>query len=861
MTRLTTHHRSTGQHVSTPTHNLRRTGPRTALIPAAVLAFTLGSGSFAWSQERDFSAERFLLASDRNGILGVNTGTVIGHLNWDLGLWMGLANDPLSIYQRTEDGDFMHEEPLLNRRVGGSVVGVLGLTDHFQLGVHVPLVINQAYQDTSQEYAPDAGYGLGDIRLVPKLQLLRSDRHGVDVAIMPILSLPTGRSGSYVGESSVTFAPELAVSRWLGAFRLAGNIGYLGRTGNQTTGLMVEDDLFFRFGAGYRFGGANRPVAERPLELDATVSLASRASDFLGKFNTNHAELILGGSYQVTPKWKLVAGTGAGLRAGHGTPDWRVLASARYTHTRKPRAPVQTCATAPPADDLDCDDVPNTTLAEPPGPEQDYCPDTPGTRRYHGCPEPSVAIAPCASIELTPGIAFVADGSDSGVHIAYPSRVPLEALAAELQARGQRDNARVIIDMVGPDQELAAKRGELIKSFLIEHGAKAVNLTVASTQVADASDYQTAFSMVCPEVAFGACTDDGWAPISLSPAIAFDEGSDDLAELSALPLDRLARDLLEENSTRRVTVEVAGPDVQLAELRARTVLEYLRDKGVKEVFLADVGKDASSNAASTAPYAVVFKQHCQQPKLLEPLCQKLDLKRKIQFDVNSDIIKLASLGVLKRDALWILQDFPDLEITVEGHTSSEGKRKHNLDLSLRRARSVVNYLASQGVDAGRLKAVGYGPDQPLVDREITEADRQKNRRIEFRVTYAKDCPCEQLKVDRIQFHFNSAKIKKESYPVLRDVSRSLNARPEVNLRIEGHTSSEGSTRSNLKLSRKRARAIMSFLRIEGIAKKRLRSKGMGESQLLVDPDDTEDKREQNRRVEFHITKGQRCEAK
>lgn len=855
------------------------THTRAAIAAGLMVAIVLGAGNAAWAQDeaiqRDFSAERFLLASDSDGMLGVNTGVTLGHLNWELGFWMGLADDPLSLYQSDYGEDFMRvDQPFLSRRVGGSIVGAIGFKDRYQLGLQVPLIVNQSYQFSEDIYAPESTSGLGDIRVVPKVQLLFSDRHGVDVALIPAFTLPTGASDSYAGESGLTFAPEVAISRWLGAARAAGNIGYRVRRSNTTTGLMVDDDVFLRAAVGYRPGWSDKPVNERPLELDASVSLASRVTDFLGKFNTNHAEVIVGGSYQVSPSLNVQAGAGVGIGPGHGTPDWRLLASLRYQRQRPiPPPPPVPCEEAPPVDDPDCDGIPSAPVAPPAGsppvvaepgtpppvfpiPESvwevtyDYCPDTPGTKPYHGCPEPTVSIAECSGIEVSPSIVFEAVGDD----IARPSKVPLEALALALKNRDPHARARVNIEVTGAESSLADKRGALIKEFLVGKGAATENLAVISHQVQGASGYQVAFSIVCPQVAVGECSlAKGSAPISVAPAIGFEAGTDVLQAKALIPLEHLAGELLSKYPDDRISIEVIGPDAKLAEQRAHKLLTYLRDKGVEEVHLADLSMaNATSINSGTDDYSVVFTRHCQQPSLPRSKCQKFNLDRKIQFDVNSDEIKPTSLGVLKRDVAWILQDFPDVTITVEGHTSSEGRRDYNLDLSLRRAQSVVNYLAAQGIAASRLDAVGYGPDHPLVE-EKTAADREKNRRIEFRVTYAKDCPCDKIKVDKIQFHFNSPRIKLESYPKLQDVARTLKARPDVHLRIEGHTSSEGRAKANQRLSRKRAAAVRKFLLDQGIKRKRLTSRGLGESQLLIDPDDTEEEREVNRRVEFIIT--------
>lgn len=68
-------------------------------------------------------------------------------------------------------------------------------------------------------------------------------------------------------------------------------------------------------------------------------------------------------------------------------------------------------------------------------------------------------------------------------------------------------------------------------------------------------------------------------------------------------------------------------------------------------------------------------------------------------------------------------------IEIVGHTDSTGSHAYNMSLSQRRAQSVANYLAAQGVDQTRLSTRGMGPDQPLASNASAEG-RAQNRRVE-----------------------------------------------------------------------------------------------------------------------------------
>ncbi len=111
---------------------------------------------------------------------------------------------------------------------------------------------------------------------------------------------------------------------------------------------------------------------------------------------------------------------------------------------------------------------------------------------------------------------------------------------------------------------------------------------------------------------------------------------------------------------------------------------------------------------------------------------QIELTDRVLFGVNSDEIDPDSEPLLD-DVVEVLEDNPHLtHIRIEGHTDAAGARDHNLDLSQRRAESVMDYLVDSGIDADRLSAEGLGPDEPIATNETDEGRRQ-NRRVEFHI--------------------------------------------------------------------------------------------------------------------------------
>jgi len=103
----------------------------------------------------------------------------------------------------------------------------------------------------------------------------------------------------------------------------------------------------------------------------------------------------------------------------------------------------------------------------------------------------------------------------------------------------------------------------------------------------------------------------------------------------------------------------------------------------------------------------------------------------IVFRTASAEIDPGSFALLDR-LTDVANECPAAAIQIEGHTDSRGNSEYNQTLSQQRAQSVVDYLATNGIDSSRLTAIGFGEEIPIADNE-NEEGRQLNRRIEFKV--------------------------------------------------------------------------------------------------------------------------------
>jgi outer membrane protein OmpA-like peptidoglycan-associated protein len=103
----------------------------------------------------------------------------------------------------------------------------------------------------------------------------------------------------------------------------------------------------------------------------------------------------------------------------------------------------------------------------------------------------------------------------------------------------------------------------------------------------------------------------------------------------------------------------------------------------------------------------------------------------ILFEFDMATIRPESEPTLVQIAKLLKSD-PSLKLEVSGHTDNVGSAQHNLVLSDKRAKAVVNALiTSYGIAADRLQSKGYGDARPVAPND-TEANRAKNRRVELR---------------------------------------------------------------------------------------------------------------------------------
>jgi OmpA-OmpF porin, OOP family len=186
-----------------------------------------------------------------------------------------------------------------------------------------------------------------------------------------------------------------------------------------------------------------------------------------------------------------------------------------------------------------------------------------------------------------------------------------------------------------------------------------------------------------------------------------------------------------------------------------------------------------------------------------------------------------------------------------GH--GEGRLLAGIDIPLGRVERHVEYLPGKTeirevvreVAPPRIDSDGDGVDD--------EHDMCPNTPHGLKVD-AQGCVVENqvISLQGVTFEFAKARLTPNAETVLDLVSRAFTGQPSLKVEIAGHTDSIGSAEANMKLSQMRAESVRSYLVLKGARPDQLVARGYGKSELLINPENGDQDRERNRRVELRV---------
>jgi OmpA-OmpF porin, OOP family len=273
-----------------------------------------------------------------------------------------------------------------------------------------------------------------------------------------------------------------------------------------------------------------------------------------------------------------------------------------------------------------------------------------------------------------------------------------------------------------------------------------------------------------------------------------------------------------------------------------------------------LAKEATSKANALCPSQMAIQAEPAEVPLepipaAEPTPERMKycVTMHIEFDIDKSVIRPEYHGEVAKVGDF-MKKYPTTTAVIEGHTDEVGSDEYNMQLSQRRAESVVKYLEEKfGIESSRLSAKGYGKTKPVADNS-TDAGKQKNRRIEAII----DCvlevkelvqPPERLCVFmKVEFDTGKADIKTRDHDEIAKVGEFMKKYPTTTAVIEGHTDNVGGYQYNMKLSQERAETVVNYLADNfGIERTRLSAKGYGFTRRIA-YNTTAEGRQKNRRI-------------
>ena len=110
----------------------------------------------------------------------------------------------------------------------------------------------------------------------------------------------------------------------------------------------------------------------------------------------------------------------------------------------------------------------------------------------------------------------------------------------------------------------------------------------------------------------------------------------------------------------------------------------------------------------------------------------VEFNEKVLFGFDQSVLNAQAKQSLDK-MVTVLNDYPETNIEVQGHTDNKGTEAYNEKLSRRRADAVVSYLRSKGISSSRLSTKAYGETAPKYSNDTADGAAQ-NRRVEFLVS-------------------------------------------------------------------------------------------------------------------------------
>lgn len=338
---------------------------------ASLVALLTALSSTAFAQA-SFDVQTFRPSPHGDPFVSVESGAIAEHPDVRAQLFLQYIYRPLQL----ESAAGRRVLGLVDHRFDMTLLASIALWERFSFGLSVPATLYQGGQIAN----PSTGVAsslqsltFGDLRLEPKIGILKQRNHYIDLAVTAFVTLPTSSRGSFSGDRSVSAGGELDVSRRFGPLRVGLNGGFHWRDKIRFFNLEIGPEIYYRGGLGFDFAHYFPKVK---VELMAEVFGRTSATRPYQQAVLSPLEWVLAARWAFIKGFDLTVGGGRGILPGYGAPAARVFLALAVN----PFAWFRTAKAEDP--DRDHDGILNASDTCPEDPE-----DKDGFEDSDGCPD------------------------------------------------------------------------------------------------------------------------------------------------------------------------------------------------------------------------------------------------------------------------------------------------------------------------------------------------------------------------------------------------------------------------------------------------------------------------------------------
>jgi peptidoglycan-associated lipoprotein len=136
------------------------------------------------------------------------------------------------------------------------------------------------------------------------------------------------------------------------------------------------------------------------------------------------------------------------------------------------------------------------------------------------------------------------------------------------------------------------------------------------------------------------------------------------------------------------------------------IYRFVRHAGFAVALVAGLGLSACANKANESLASAGIATPGSQQDFV------VNVGDRVFFETDSSELTVQARTTLDKQAQWLSQ-YGNYTFTIEGHADERGTREYNIALGARRAQTVRDYLASRGIQPGRMRTVSYGKERPV----------------------------------------------------------------------------------------------------------------------------------------------------